>query len=566
MKTFADYGIIIPPGKSGEIDVMCPKCGGMNRTKRVNQKERTLSVNTIKGTWQCHHTGCEWKGYLERETDGPIYTVPSPLITVGEKRNDLYSWFSKRGISQEAVDACHVVTHKENGKTSIAFKHMRDGQHVHTAFRSARDKSFWQSSGTERIFYGLDDISADTTALIICEGHCDKLAWWDAGYPNTLSVSDGAGTGEGKMHCLSSAHKLMERMDTVYLAFDADDVGQTTMHEYARRIGVEKCRIVRYPDGCKDANDVLRDHGSERLADCILLSEPHPIVGIYNASDDAVFDRMTEYVAFGGDDGFVSGFENLDRLYTPPPGTVTIWTGISGHGKSTILNHYLIAVAKRQTCPFALFTPENMPEHKFLVKLSEILLHKRKSAFALSDLDLVRPFLAQNVDVIYPEEMTIDSILSLMRASILQRGTRMCVIDPWNMIESSRPKDISETEYVSEVMSKLSTFSKRSNVAVHLVAHPTKYKNYSGGDEEPKPHLNDIATSGNFRNKCDFGISVWRNIKDDTVPTEVTVEKVRDDDYGSTGQCRFVVDIPTRTITPYNNLTILSGGRIVKEA
>jgi twinkle protein len=241
---------------------------------------------------------------------------------------------------------------------------------------------------------------------------------------------------------------------------------------------------------------------------------------------------------------------------------VSVWTGISGHGKSTILSHYLISVARRNDCPFALFTPENMPVYKFMVKLAEILLHKRKDKFADGELELVRDFLAQNAIVVYPEEMTIDHILALMRTAVLQHGVKMCVIDPWNMIESSRPKDMTETEYVSMVMSKLSIFSKKNQVAMHLVAHPAKYANYANKEKEPKPGLNEISTSGNFRTKCDFGLVVHRDIYDDDVPTEVTVLKVRDDDYGTTGACWFDINIETRTITPVDkprtNLTVLA--------
>jgi twinkle protein len=546
MKTFQDYGIELDGREGKGVHTFCPQCH--KDRKPAHRRDKDLSVNTYTGVWFCHH--CEWKGSLEKDKSEPYYKSPTPIISIPTAKEKLYAWFSDRGISREAVDACNVETHKSPQGTSIAFLHMRNGNHIHTAFRSPTTKKFWQDSGTERPFFGLDDVRSSDTSLVICEGHVDKLAFYDAGYPNTLSVPDGAGVGDGKMQYVQSAASLLERMETVYLALDADQDGQDTMHELARRIGIDKCFIVRYPEGCKDANDVVRTHGAAHLGDCVRCAEPYPMSGIYTL-DSGLLGEIEEYLAFGSGEGYKSGFDNLDALYTPDAGTVTVWTGISGHGKSTLLNHYLLGVSKTHRIPFALFTPENMPPRKFMVKLAEILLHKRYKKFEVGEFDLVSDFLSQSAIIVYPEDdMTIDRVLSLLRVTVLRHGVKMCVIDPWNMVEYSRPKDMSETEFISMVMSRLGTFAKKNGVVVHLVAHPGKFANWAGKDKEPHPNLNDIASSGNFRNKCDFGIVVWRDIYDDSYPTEVIVQKVRDDDFGRTGVALFHVDIEKRSIAP----------------
>ncbi len=59
-QTFAEVGIEIPPGRSGEIDVVCPECS----PTRKKSRDKCLSVNTVDGTWCCHH--CGWSGALRK--------------------------------------------------------------------------------------------------------------------------------------------------------------------------------------------------------------------------------------------------------------------------------------------------------------------------------------------------------------------------------------------------------------------------------------------------------------------------------------------------------------------
>ncbi len=550
MTTFADFGIAIPLGSRGEIDVMCPKCGGINRTKRANQKKRTLSVNVEKGVWECHH--CEWKGGLKQSnpfaTQSREYNGPAPIVSVFNAQERMYQWFEQRGISREVVDRNRVTTHQTDKGVAIAFPHYRNGEHVHTAFRAlSAKKVMWQDSGTERIFWGLDDIKPTDRSVVICEGHPDKLAW-DQALVNSvpvLSIPDGAGLGDSKLSYLSSAANIFQRMNRVYLALDDDEPGQELMHELARRIGIDKCFITTYIDGCKDANDVLLlDFGADKLRQLHDASRPYPVDGIFTAS--SVRDDMEQYIAFGPDTGVTSGFDGLDKLFRPRQGMVTLISGISGHGKSEFMDQLALAYAKRHRWPFAIFSPENLPMHEHLIEMAETLLQKSYKQMQVDELDLVMPFLDEHFIFIYPEKYAIDAILDRMRVAVLRNGVKACIIDPYNMIEHARPKDMSETEYVSEVMTKLSKFAQANGVAVFLIAHPAKFDNYSKREEEPKPTLNEIAGSGNFRNKCDAGLIIWRDIYNETMPAQCMVQKIRHKATGKTGIWYFRLDHQTR--------------------
>jgi twinkle protein len=51
--------------------------------------------------------------------------------------------------------------------------------------------------------------------------------------------------------------------------------------------------------------------------------------------------------------------------------------------------------------------------------------------------------------------MTIDDVLERAQDAVYRYGIRGLVIDPYNEMEHNRPKQMSETEYVSQLLSKV---------------------------------------------------------------------------------------------------------------
>lgn len=74
-------------------------------------------------------------------------------------------------------------------------------------------------------------------------------------------------------------------MHRIYLATDSDAPGIRLREELARRLGKSRCWIVRYPNDCKDANEVLIKYGKDKLKECIENAELYPIEGIHYAND-----------------------------------------------------------------------------------------------------------------------------------------------------------------------------------------------------------------------------------------------------------------------------------------
>jgi len=151
---------------------------------------------------------------------------------------------------------------------------------------------------------------------------------------------------------------------------------------------------------------------------------------------------------------------------------------------------------------------------------------------------------------------------SSISASILflgrqQAGTptrsdlRGLVIDPYNEIEHRRPREMSETEYVSQSLGKVKRFAQSHGVAVWFIAHPLKMHRDSNG-KVPIPTLYDISGSANWSNKADVGITVSRpSFAHGNTDVEIHIRKVRHKAVGRVGQVTLRYD---RAIGTYSDV------------
>lgn len=530
MKTFADFGIEVRH-TSGQDYTTCPQCSADRKKKRV----KCLSVNVTEGVWNCHH--CGWTGSLLQGSERtkllhwqkPTYRKPAPEVVKSLVSPEARKWLNERGICDYSIDRMKTFTgtvympQVEDFVTAIGFPYLRQCELVNIKWRDGK-KNFRLESGAERILYGLDDVDSVT---IIVEGEIDKLSVDTAGFENCVSVPDGAPAENSKDYGSKFdflAAPELEKVKTWVLAVDNDGPGKRLEDELSRRFGREKCLRVTWPEGCKDANDTLRQHGAEMLKSCIDHATPYPIEGSFSVSDvEADLDKLfTE----GMPKGQSTGWPELDECLTLLPGQMTIVTGVPSHGKSEWIDALTMNLAE-QGWRFGMYSPENHPLHFHLAKLAEKHMGQRFGQRAeRSRYEQAKDWLKDHYWLIAPEEPSLDNVLSIAKQMVHANGINGLVIDPWNEIEHARTNGSSETEYISQCLTKVRLFARRNGVHVFLVAHPTKLqKEVDGTYPVPTPY--DISGSAHWRNKADNCIAVWRDVHDETKPSQIYVQKVR---------------------------------------
>jgi twinkle protein len=118
----------------------------------------------------------------------------------------------------------------------------------------------------------------------------------------------------------------------------------------------------------------------------------------------------------------------------------------------------------------------------------------------------------------------------------MRHGSRGLVIDPYNEIEHRRPGNMTETEYVSQILGRVRRFGQNHGVHIWFVAHPRIMRREGRGDGPlPLPTLYDIGGSANWVNKADLGVVVHRDPNADPYRTEIHVRKVRFKSVGKIG-------------------------------
>jgi twinkle protein len=557
MMTFAEHGIEIPHSASGpEVATTCPKCSHERRKKTA----KCLSVNTDKRVWHCNH--CGWTGGLGEGNDRPRepqhwrrpqYRRPDPRPTLTLPQNAL-EWFHARGITDAVLSRNQIdygsayMPQLEDHAEAVIFPYTRRGEVINRKYRTIREKHFRLEAGCELVLYGLDDIDAEKPVVWV-EGELDKLALEVAGFRNAVSVPNGAPPVSAKDYSgscsfLDADRERIEAVKRHIIAVDTDAPGARLEDELARRLGREKCFRVRWPDGCKDANDVLAKHGAEELQWYIENAEPFPIEGVFEISDRR--DDLFHLYEYGFEQGRCTGWRDLDRLYTVRPGEFTAVTGIPSSGKGNWLDALLVNLARMHGWNFALFSPENLPLERHMAAIAEKYLRKPfhngpTSRMTRVELEAGIAWGNEHFSWIMPgneDDWTVEKILAIAGQLCLRRGIRGLVIDPWNELESLRPNGMTETEYVSQSLKRVRVFARQRGIHVWIVIHPSKLYRDSKG-KYPVPTLYDCAGSAHWRNKADNGICVWRDLsEEDSMEAQIHVQKIRFRHVGRRGMAR----------------------------
>tara|TARA_R110000824_G_scaffold401150_1_gene611069 strand:+ start:312 stop:2075 length:1764 start_codon:yes stop_codon:yes gene_type:complete len=544
-----DEGINLRNYDEGQQKTICPQCS----PDRKNSRDPCLSVNIDgKGArWRCHH--CQWDGNVWSESLKRPPTIRKatpkkpPIIpntksikgTWGEK------FFEERGLSLNIAEehgvgiASHFVDNKRQDCIAFVYKNA-DGVPTNIKFRTA-DKKYAQLPDCERFPYLLDCLNVEESEiLLICEGEMDAITWKICPdiTKNVISIPDGA--SDRKMEWLSSFD--IGKYKKIYLALDADDAGIQCREEIARRVGRERCFIIAYPDGYKDANEVWMN-SKDALVQCYESAEPYPIKSLYTANP--FMEEGLQLFRGGLRKGLSTGIDGMDEIFLVRPQEVTICSGVPNCGKSEFIDAIAVNMAKDHDYKFAICSFEN-PVSEHLNKLAEKYVGKpaRKDTWVkqMEEEELLDAYdwLAQHFFFVRAEDEspTIDWCIQALISSVLRYGVNAVILDPYNEFDHKRPTGMTETEYVSQMMSKLRRFAQNFGVHVFFVAHPAKMRrSHDGSFPMVEPY--DIAGSANFANKADVILIVERDFTQGSKEVRIHTKKMRFKQSGQIG----VVDL-----------------------
>lgn len=560
------------------IKVPCPLCSPTRRKR----SDPCLSVRVKDGymLYHCHH--CDAKGSVPVDEQrgvapaarpsAPLYDEPLDVDAVlAPPTEAVWAWLATRGIAeadlrhyQPYVDRPLLAVGSAPGKDVIAFALTdRRGTVTSVQYRSLATKRFKLIAGRPLSFYMGHTLSDKPRTVIITEGQVDALSVMTVVSSDVAVVS--LPNGAKNMRFDPDAWATIGQADDVIIATDADAPGQAAAQAIAKRVGQHRARLVRWPEGCNDANDVLVKHGRDMLATVIDHAASPPVEGIITPDDmvSAINDHLH---AWPDDDRALTGIAPFDDMVRFARGELTVITGVPGHGKTTFIDQMTVGLARHSGWRTAFLSFERYDHAAHAVELMGVYLG-RPVAGAWSDrwreVSPLPPPTPQQVeeafafvskhfvffDVTSKDDTAgvydIDEVIRRLTAVHHKYGIDAFVLDNLSFIER---KGRDENDSVNKVLNSLILFAKRYHVATFVVAHPRKPD--SGNGDRYVPRGYSVAGTANVYNKADIGLTVFRDPESDE--TTIFKWKQRSPYAGdqSIKSVTFVFDPETRMFAP----------------
>lgn len=245
--------------------------------------------------------------------------------------------------------------------------------------------------------------------------------------------------------------------------------------------------------------------------------------------------------------GVSPGWPNVAQYYTVRPGDLTIVTGHSSSMKSTWIHALCVNVARWHGWRFGVFAPEHYPSEYLGTLLVEHRAGMDLSTMPLETFEDSMTWVADHFHPIEPPEEvppTLSYLLAVARYQVDTYGINGLVLDPWNELDHQFGRGQSETQYISECLSRIRRFARHHGVHVWILAHPAKMQRanvgpYAGKYPPVRPY--DINGSAAWYAKADNCISIWRDVDEDSHTLELHIQKIRHRAVGRIGVTELVL-------------------------
>lgn len=245
----------------------------------------------------------------------------------------------------------HTEVDADNNAVSRYYPSTQDGKVVGYKKRIVADKGFVGIGNTKATneFFGQSVFEAGQKYLVITTGEEDAMAFAQALYSEQMDKDKNkveywtpcisVSCGDGSIIKQFKANfEYINSFEKVVLAFDGDESAQRYVEEAARLLSPGKAYIAKFPQGVKDACDMLKVNRVSDLKQVFWKAVPFSRVDVLHLS------QMWE--DFESEDNNVkiplpSSWSHLNEMMNGgmEKGEITILGALTSIGKSSIINN-----------------------------------------------------------------------------------------------------------------------------------------------------------------------------------------------------------------------------------
>ncbi len=378
--------------------------------------------------------------------------------------------------------------------------------------RSFPEKSFVAGKGLRMVFWNIDRVfQAAPERVFIVEGEIDALALVEAGIPRNevLSVPNGArkeaADNPHQQHGYAYVEEALKtglsRVKRFVWCGDSDPQGLGLRADMVRLLGAARFHFVEWPEGAKDANDLLISDGPEAVRSLVEEGAlPWPVAGLYRMSELPEPPPMTLW-----DPGFPE-WESKIRLAS---NTLSVVTGHPGHGKTALWAQIWFQIAKAYDLRVCVASFETRPRPHLRRQLRSLFCGGLERDLRAEEIAQADAWINEHyLFLLHPEQKPdLNWLLDTAEIAVVRHGASIIQVDPWNRLEAQRERNESETDYIGRCLRSVHAFAHDLNVHFQILAHPAKMDSTRRGQP---PALEDISGSKHWDNMVDQGFVVHR--------------------------------------------------------
>ncbi len=507
-REFEVGGIDGAVGKSLKVVISGSKTG-MWCDFAGSEEEKGDLIGLIMAVKRCGvFQACDYaRGFLKLNDNTVIEPILKkeyikPIPAPGNGHEAIAYLTDVRKLSKDALDSYKVYGKIVNGEQFVCFPSYVDGECRRIMSLSLnRDengkKKFKSTSNSEPCLFGWQAMDGTERYIIITEGQIDAMAWYTYGY-KALSVPNGANSFDW----IDNDWDKLSCFDTIYLSMDNDVPGKNAGKKMIQRLGVERCRVITLPFGYKDINECLMAGVTQQDIDSCVdkasCCDPDELKWTKDYAKE-VYEHI--YCCDESEIGVMPPWPNASNKFRFRADELSVWLGISGHGKSQILGQIMLSsVQQGKKCCIA--SLELKPK-RFISRLVSQAGGERippEKAF-----NLVLEWFGSDIcifDVLGTAKF--ERLLEVFNYCNRRYGVDIFLIDSFMKL------DVSEDDYrkQKDFLEKLCDFKNRTGSHVHLIVHPRKRQN-----ELDEPGKLDVKGTGAITDLADNVFVIWRNKK-----------------------------------------------------
>ena len=484
---------------SDQLVLDCPICG----------KPEKFYMNASNGMWDCKVCGRTGNlKTLRKELGDPIEGVQSmqdgvdaakpikPLPDLFKHHKQLIDdaeamdyLVCERGYSMEVIERMQLGLGVNGNEKWLIYPYVNGSKYVYAKMRSLppMKKQFMGAGGRENPLYHADVIHPLTEELTFVEGEADCLTLLSQGYENTIGVP---GANMKKSTWIERIDVWWESREgkarQIYILYDSDKVGQDASEEIVKRIGIDRCLLIKLPkfdkaDGTpgKDINEWFKaGHTKAEFDEIKKAARPLEIKGVMGLNDalDEIQNDMDRRGTLAAE--IDSPWEPLnDILGGAEYGDVIGIIAEGKVGKTTLgMNwiDYLVGTRNISSLLLCFEMPQKRVARKWASYVTQTDDTPGSSQFNEDTIQRARNIIAtRTADLVlgYTPAQNTESVFDLIRQTVRRYGIKVLMLDNLQlMIREVRDA----AQATSVLVSRIKDLAIELNILVLLIIQPKR--------------------------------------------------------------------------------------------